>query len=229
MKRLRATLPDLIECDRQADAAGAVFRRDRCGAVARAGACTDYDTLIAGRGRGTTTGRKSTRTMRWGCATRRARPVNPKGVLYSHRATVLHAMAVGGADWLGLRSRDVVMPIVPMFHACAWGIPYISPDERQRDGAAGTGLRWREPAHRLIDEEGVTVSAAVPTVWLGLVEYLKKSGLRIDGFDRLVVGGSAAPISLIRELEDVYGGERHTWLGDDRTVAGRQPGRAETR
>lgn len=136
---------------------------------------------------------------------------DPKGVVYSHRATVLHAMGVSGADWLALRSQDVAMPIVPMFHACAWGIPYAALMN-------GSGLVLPGPVsdgrglHEIITREGVTMSSAVPTVWLALVEHLQQEKARIDCVDRLMMGGSAAPESLIRALEEDYGvSVMHGW------------------
>ena len=127
----------------------------------------------------------------------------PKGVLYSHRSTMLHALAVGQADVIGLRAVDRVLPVVPMFHVNAWGIPYgalmsgaslVMPG-RFLDGASLT---------QLMNDERVTMSAGVPTVWLGLLQHLETSGARLDHMERLMVGGSACP-RMIFERFDAYG------------------------
>ncbi len=127
----------------------------------------------------------------------------PKGVLYSHRSTLLHAFSVGQADVIGLRAVDRVLPVVPMFHVNAWGIPYgalmagatlVMPG-RFLDGASLT---------KLMNDEKVTMSAGVPTVWLGLLQHLEKSGDRLPTMERLMVGGSACP-RMIYEAFDGYG------------------------
>ncbi len=127
----------------------------------------------------------------------------PKGVLYSHRSTLLHAFSVGQADVIGLRAVDRVLPVVPMFHVNAWGIPYgalmsgatlVMPG-RFLDGASLT---------KLMNDERVTMSAGVPTVWLGLLQHLEKSGERLACMERLMVGGSACP-RMIYERFDAYG------------------------
>ena len=129
---------------------------------------------------------------------------NPKGVLYTHRSNVLHAFACAQADAFGLSARAAVLPVVPMFHANAWGIPY---------GAALTGaaLVLNGPAHdaatlhRLIAEEGVTVAAAVPTIWLGMLSHLESNGLALKPLERIVIGGAAAPRSMIEQFELKHG------------------------
>lgn len=128
---------------------------------------------------------------------------NPKGVLYSHRSTVLHAWASTMPDMLGLAARDAVMPVVPMFHVNAWGLPYAATMVGAKlvmPGAAMDG----ESVHQLIEDEGVTFSAGVPTVWLGLLDYLERSGKRLDGFERCVIGGSATPRAMIVKLQEEY-------------------------
>lgn len=136
---------------------------------------------------------------------------NPKGVLYSHRSTVLHAWASATPDMLGLAARDTVMPVVPMFHVNAWGLPYAATMVGAKlvmPGAAMDG----ESVHQLIDREGVTFSAGVPTVWLGLLEYLERSGKKLDGFERCVIGGSATPRAMIVKLQEEYGvNVLHAW------------------
>ena len=128
----------------------------------------------------------------------------PKGVLYSHRSTVLHAYAVNMADVFGLRATDRVMPVVPMFHVNAWGTPFAAPmvgaslilPGRHLDGASLTTL---------MNDERVTVSAGVPTIWLGLLAHLRATGSRLDTVKSLVIGGSACPPMLIEAFGREYG------------------------
>jgi len=129
---------------------------------------------------------------------------NPKGVLYSHRSTVLHAYAAALPDVMSLSASDCVVPIVPMFHVNAWGIPYSA-------AMIGCKLVFPGPAldgksvYELFESEGVTFSAGVPTVWLGLINYLKQNDLRFSTFKRTVIGGSACPPAIIRTLSNDYG------------------------
>ena len=136
---------------------------------------------------------------------------NPKGVLYSHRSTVLHCFATLCTDTLAIRATDATLPIVPMFHANAWGVPYAA-------AAAGAKLALNgpnhepEPLHALIEDEGVTVTAAVPTIWLGMLDYLGKTGKRLDCLQRVTIGGAAAPRTMIEMFQKVYGVEvSHAW------------------
>ncbi len=128
----------------------------------------------------------------------------PKGVLYSHRSTVLHAYGINQPDVFGLRAVDRALPIVPMFHVNAWGIPHAATMAGATLVLAGAQT---DPAslHQLIESEGVTFAAAVPTVWLGLIEHLRRTGGRLDGLERLCVGGSACPQLLLETLGDEYG------------------------
>lgn len=136
---------------------------------------------------------------------------NPKGVLYSHRSNFLHTMVTNGADTLGAKSRDVFFPVVPMFHANAWGVPYSAAAVGCKLALAGPHFDG-ETLHKFIEDEGVTLTAAVPTVWLGLLGYLQASGKRVDCLERVVIGGSAAPRSMIQTFEDDYGVEVcHAW------------------
>ena len=136
---------------------------------------------------------------------------NPKGVLYSHRSTVLHAMACCFASTLNLRADDVVLPVVPMFHVNAWGIPYSAP-------IAGTPLVMPGPKldgenlFNLMDAEGVTMALGVPTVWMGLLEHMDAVGRKPNGFDRVVIGGAAASKSIIDRFELDHGVRvHHAW------------------
>jgi len=129
---------------------------------------------------------------------------NPKGALYSHRSTVLHAYAGALPDALGLSARDCILPVVPMFHVNAWGLPY---------GAAATGAKLVFPGpaldgksvYDLIEGERVTMAAGVPTVWLGLLNHMVQGGLRFSTLTRTVIGGSACPPAMIRSFKDKYG------------------------
>jgi len=136
---------------------------------------------------------------------------HPKGVLYTHRSNVLHTFAGCGADTLGGTAQDSILPIVPMYHANAWGVPFTS-------AASGGGLVLNgcafDPAsvHRMIIEEGVTITAGVPTVWLGLLNYLRETGKDLGKLRKLTIGGAAAPRSMIEAFERDYGVEVvHAW------------------
>ena len=129
---------------------------------------------------------------------------NPKGVLYSHRSTLLHAYATMMPDAMGLSARDVVMPIVPMFHVNAWGNPYSCPIAGAKLVFPGNKMGDGETLAALINEEGVTMSAGVPTVWLGLIAHLKTTGKQVESLDRIIVGGAACPLSIMEDL-DTYG------------------------
>ena len=136
---------------------------------------------------------------------------NPKGAVYSHRSTLLHAYASALPDALGLSASETVLPVVPMFHVNAWGIPY---------GAALVGAKLVMPGphmdgkslYELFESEQVTFSAGVPTVWLGLINYALQHGLKFSSFKRTVIGGSACPPSMMKTLEDAFGVEViHAW------------------
>jgi fatty-acyl-CoA synthase len=136
---------------------------------------------------------------------------NPKGVLYEHRSTVIHSYAVALPDSLGLSARDVVLPVVPMFHVNAWGLPYacaLTGSKLVLPGAKLDGASLYE----LFEQEKVTVSAGVPTVWMALLAHVKQNNLRLSTLNRVVVGGSAAPPALIRTFQDEYGVQvLHAW------------------
>ncbi len=135
----------------------------------------------------------------------------PKGVLYSHRSTVIHAYGVNMADVFGLRAVDRVMPVVPMFHVNAWGLPYAAPMAGTSLVMPGRHLDGPSVA-ALMNEERVTMSAGVPTVWMGLLQHLRATGGRVDTLKRLVCGGSACPAMLIDVFEQDYGVQvDHAW------------------
>ena len=137
---------------------------------------------------------------------------NPKGTLYSHRSTVLHSFSCCTADHpLAVSCREVVLPVVPMFHVQAWGIPYAAAMAGAKLVLPGPRLDG-EGLHELLQAERVTITAGVPTIWLGLLDYLAKTGKTLDHLDSLVVGGSAAPLSMIEAFEEDHGVEViHAW------------------
>ncbi len=136
---------------------------------------------------------------------------NPKGVLYTHRTTVLHSLGGNQPDGLNLSARDVVMPVVPMFHANAWGVPYIVAAVGCKLVLPGAHLDGESLA-RLIDDEKVTVALGVPTIWMGLLAGLEATGSKAESLKRTVVGGSALPTSMIPAFRDKYGVDLvHAW------------------
>ncbi|MEQ8281781.1 MAG: 3-(methylthio)propionyl-CoA ligase [Parvibaculum sp.] len=128
---------------------------------------------------------------------------NPKGVLYSHRSNVLHSMAANMGDALGMKSTDAILPVVPMFHANAWGIAFAAPAVGAKIVMPGANMDGAS-IYELLDTEKVSVTAAVPTVWLMLLQYLEKSGAQLPALNRVVIGGSAAPRSMIEVFEKNY-------------------------
>lgn len=137
---------------------------------------------------------------------------NPKGVLYSHRSNVLHTMGSLSGDSLGITSRDTVLPVVPMFHANAWGQPYSAPAVGANLVFPGPKMGDGQALQGLIESEGVTVALGVPTVWLSLLNYLKESGTRVDSLRSTVIGGSACPPVIIKEFKELYDVDvLHAW------------------
>lgn len=138
---------------------------------------------------------------------------NPKGVVYSHRSSVLHAMASLFADGLGLSERDTILPIVPQFHANAWGTPYAA---FMTGASLAMPARFMDPASiaSLVKEEGVTISAAVPTVWLGVLQALQAKAVDaadLSTLSRIVIGGSACPESLMKAYDEIGVTVVHAW------------------
>ena len=145
---------------------------------------------------------------------------NPKGALYSHRAIVLNAMSGCLPGILSLSPQDTVLPVVPMFHINAWCIPYAAPIGGARLVLPGPRLDGAS-LYELMETERVTVSAGVPTIWLGLMQHLEQHGLRFSTMRRTAVGGSAMPVSLIAKFADDYGVEvRHGWGMTETTAVG---------
>jgi 3-(methylthio)propionyl---CoA ligase len=136
---------------------------------------------------------------------------NPKAALYSHRSTVLHAYAAALPDVMNLSARDSVLPVVPMFHVNAWGIPYSA-------ALTGCKLVFPGPAmdgksiYDLLESEKVTFAAGVPTVWQMLLGHMQANGLRFSTVNRTVIGGSACPPAMINAFNDDYGVDvLHAW------------------
>jgi acyl-CoA synthetase (AMP-forming)/AMP-acid ligase II len=130
---------------------------------------------------------------------------NPKGVLYSHRSTVLHAYGGCLVDSLGLSGRDCVLAVVPMFHANAWGLPYNAPMTGAKLVFPGPRMGDAATLTQLMNEERVTLAAAVPTVWTMLLNHLQQSGEKLETLERTVIGGSAVPLQMIRDFRDRHG------------------------
>ncbi|AJG19641.1 3-(methylthio)propionyl-CoA ligase [Cupriavidus basilensis] len=135
---------------------------------------------------------------------------NPKGALYSHRSTVLHSYASALPDALGCSARDVILPVVPMFHVNAWGLPYSVPLVGAKLVLPGAKLDGAS-VYELFEKEKVTFSAGVPTVWLGLLQHVQANNLKFSTFNRTVIGGSAAPPAMIRALKALGVETIHAW------------------
>ena len=136
---------------------------------------------------------------------------NPKGVVYSHRSNVLHAMAAAKPDMFGLSSRDVIMPVVPLFHANGWSLAFAVP--MAGAGIVMPGMKLDGASiYELLTAHKVTGTAAVPTVWLMLLQHLETSGGALPDLRRVVIGGSACPRVMVQKFQDKYGVEViHAW------------------
>ena len=130
---------------------------------------------------------------------------NPKGVLYSHRSTLLHAMTGNSSAILALGPRDVVLPVVPLFHVNGWGIPYSAPMAGAKIVFPGPKMGDGEALHTLMEAEGVTMAAGVPTVWLALLAYARNANKSFSTLKRTLVGGAAVPAAVIEEFRDRHG------------------------
>ncbi len=126
---------------------------------------------------------------------------DPKGVLYSHRSTILHAYAGVAPDVMGLSNRDCILPVVPLFHVCAWGTPYSALMVGAKIVFPGPKMGDGEALYQMLEEEEVTLALGVPTVWLALLQYAASAGKRLNNLQRTVIGGAAVPESMIREFE----------------------------
>lgn len=135
----------------------------------------------------------------------------PKGVLYSHRSNVLHAMMAAMPDAMGISARDVILPVVPMFHANAWGLGQAAPMIGAKLVMPGAKMDGAS-IYELLDTEKVTFSAAVPTVWLMLLQYLEETGKKLPFLNKVVIGGSACPRVITQKFQDNYDVEVvHAW------------------
>ena len=136
---------------------------------------------------------------------------NPKGALYSHRSTVLHTMAGAMPDVLGCSARDTILPVVPMFHVNSWGLVYVAPMTGAKLVLPGAALDGKS-LYELFEQERVTLSAGVPTVWQGLLAYVDANKLKFSTMRRSAIGGSACPPAMIQKFHDDYGVQViHAW------------------
>ncbi|MBK6004944.1 fatty-acid--CoA ligase [Ramlibacter ginsenosidimutans] len=136
---------------------------------------------------------------------------HPKGALYSHRSTLLHTFASALPDALNWSARDVILPVVPMFHVNAWGLPYAACMVGAKLVFPGPFLDGKS-LHDLFEAEGVTVSAGVPTVWQGLLAHVEANNLRFRTMRRTIIGGSACPPAMVQAFQDRYDVQvLHAW------------------
>jgi fatty-acyl-CoA synthase len=136
---------------------------------------------------------------------------DPKGVLYSHRSNVLHALIAVQPDAMGISSRDTILPVVPMFHANAWGLAHSAPMIGAKLVMPGARMDG-EAIYELLDTGKVTFTAAVPTVWLMLLQYLEETGKALPHLKKVVIGGSACPRAMTKKFQENYDVEViHAW------------------
>ncbi|MBI5130020.1 MAG: fatty-acid--CoA ligase [Rhodopseudomonas palustris] len=135
---------------------------------------------------------------------------DPKGVLYSHRSNVLHALMANNPDALGTRAADTMLPVVPLFHANSWGIAFSAPSMGTKLVMPGAKLDGAS-VYELLSTEKVTHTAGVPTVWLMLLQYMQKEKLTLPHLKMVVCGGSAMPRSMIKAFVDMGAEARHAW------------------
>src|SRR5437016_634245 len=137
---------------------------------------------------------------------------NPKGVVYSHRSNVLHSMIVSAPDAMGISSCDVVMPVVPMFHANCWGLALTAPMQGATLVMPGAKLDGAS-IYQLLESQRVSFTAAVPTVWMMLLQYLEDNKVKLPDLKRVIIGGSACPREMLRAFQDNYGvAVCHAWV-----------------
>ena len=129
---------------------------------------------------------------------------DPKGVLYSHRSTVLHSMACNSSASFGLNARHTMMPVVPMFHVNAWSMPYACIMAGSKIVFPGPKMADGEVLTKLINQEKVTLAAGVPTIWLALLNYLRENELTVESLQNITIGGAATPQSMLEEFEQKH-------------------------
>lgn len=135
---------------------------------------------------------------------------HPKGVLYSHRSTVLHSFAVALPDAMACSASDTILPVVPMFHVNAWGLPYAACLVGAKLVLPGAQLDGKS-LHELFEGEGVTIASGVPTIWQGLLDHVRSQGSGFGSLRRTGIGGSACPPSMIRAFEELGVSVMHGW------------------
>ena len=203
-----------------------IYLCDADGLPAGAAPGTDFDGLIAGHEPEVPWGGFDEHAPAALCYTS-GTTGHPKGVLYSHRSQMLHTFICAQADAIALTARDTVLAVVPMFHANAWGLPFMAAAAGAKFVLPGIKLDGKS-VYELLETEAVTFSGAVPTVWQVLLDYLTVNRLRLSTLKRVAIGGSACPEALIRGFRDGHGVEvLHAWgmteLSPIGTVAGPPP------
>ena len=136
---------------------------------------------------------------------------NPKGVLYHHKSTIMHAYASCLPDTLNLSASDTVLPVVPMFHVNAWGLPYSCPLTGAKIVFPGSKMDG-ESLYELFESEKVTCSAGVPTIWMGLLNFMKEKNVKFSSLNRTIIGGSACPPAMIENFQNEFNvNVLHAW------------------